>query len=103
MFDFASSQWRKSDGVCHVACDKIRSFLMGGSYINPAPDISHLQSCNYPRNKIIRMALTAGLSTSWASMKLDKSVPSSRGKVFRGVVSILFFVFLAYVLLWLLI
>jgi hypothetical protein len=46
------------------------------------------------------MGLVPRLSTSWATMKLDKSFPSSRASFVRAAFGMLFFGLLAY-LLWL--
>jgi hypothetical protein len=60
----------------------------------------HLSLSNVPRHKIIKMSLKFRLSTSWATLKLDKIFPSSRASVVRAVFGIFFFGLLAY-LLWL--
>jgi hypothetical protein len=47
------------------------------------------------------MGLAPRLSATWASMKLDGGIVSSRGRMFRFVAAVLLFCLLAYMVLWL--
>ena len=71
--------------------------------LSPSGNPSSTKSLSRPVSQFLMnnsMAFATRISSSWVSMKLDKSFVSFRSTIFRAVITVLVFVLLAYLLLW---